>query len=405
MSVIDRRRFLRCTSTGTVAAVGLGGSVGPWWTQAALAAEGQGKREGRVLVVIQLSGGNDGLNTVIPVGDEEYRKNRLTLAYDKSSVLRIDDYLGWHPSARGMADLMESGRLSIIQGVGYPQPNRSHFESMDLWHTAHAASRATGWLGRFADQRFTSETPESIYVGGGVRPLALQSRESVPLTVRELDQFRLVGGRATRDVAEEITESSNSDSNLATTIAKNLQAALKADSQLANMLRFSENTSYRGDGLGRDLKQVATMIRAGLPASVYYVTLDGFDTHANQQAAHASLLEQLGAGMKAFCDDLAGDGLLDRVLLMSFSEFGRRVKENGSRGTDHGVAGPMFIAGGNCHGGLLGSHPSLRDLDEGDLKHSIDYRSVYRTILEDWLEADAGAMIDGQYAKLNGLLG
>lgn len=409
MPMLDRRHFLKCSSAGAITAVGVGGSVGPWWTKAAMAAEKQASSDGRILVVVQLSGGNDGLNTVIPFGDDEYRKNRLTLAYDKSSVLKIDDYLGWHPSARGMADLMEAGRLSVIQGVGYPQPNRSHFESMDLWHTAHADSRATGWLGRAADQQLSQaqqisqETPQSIYVGRGVRPLALQAREAVPLTVRELDQFRLSGGSETRDAAEKIAATNNDDSDLSESIAKNLRAALKADSQLASTLRVSENANYRGDGLGRDLKQVATMIRAGLPASVYYVTLDGFDTHANQRDAHASLLDQFGTGLRAFCDDLAGDGLLDRVLVMGFSEFGRRVKENGSHGTDHGVAGPMFLAGGQCRGGLVGSHPSLLDLDEGDLKHSIDYRSVYRSILEDWLGADADGLIDGEYKKLDGL--
>lgn len=404
---MDRRRFIRCSSAGAIAAVGLGHAVGPLWTNAALAAGSSSAHKDRILVVLQLSGGNDGLNTVIPFGDDEYRKNRLTLAYGRSDVLKIDPYLGWHPSARGLADLFEKRTLSVIQGVGYPNPNRSHFESMDLWHTAHGKDRSTGWLGRFADteQAQSSESPQSVYVGRGVRPLALQARDSVSLTVRELDQFRMSGGEQTRDIAEQLAVTSAEDSDLGKLVSSNLQAALRADEQLAETLRRNRGFNYKGDGLGRDLQQVATMIRAGIPARVYYVTLDGFDTHANQRAAHATLLDQLGGALKSFCSDLEADGLLDRVLVMCFSEFGRRVKENGSQGTDHGVAAPMFIAGGANCGGVIGGHPSLLDLNDGDLKHSIDYRSVYRTVLEDWLGTSSSDLIDGQFDKIGSLIG
>jgi uncharacterized protein (DUF1501 family) len=406
MHAINRRRFIRCSSAGAIAAVGVGHAVSPWWTDAALAATGRRADTERTLVVVQLSGGNDGLNTIIPFADEAYQENRLTLSYNKDNVLRINNDLGWHPSARGLADLQEAGRLSVIQGVGYPNPNRSHFESMDLWHTAHANSRATGWLGRFADVDPESKlnTPHSVYVGSGVRPLALQARDSIAWTVRDLDQFRLRADARERDIVQQLATTTEQDNDYSQLIASNLRAALRADEQLASTLRQSSGASYRGDALGNDLRQVAAMIRSGLPARVYYVTLDGFDTHANQRAAHASLLDQLSSGVKAFCDDLANDGLLDQVLLMCFSEFGRRVKENGSQGTDHGVAGPMFIAGGNCRGGIVGDHPSLTDLVEGDLKHAIDYRSVYRTLLEDWLGTSNQALIEGQYDKLPNLL-
>ncbi len=412
MQPINRRRFIRCSSAGAVAAVGVGHAVSPWWTNAALAATNQQKDPERTLVVVQLSGGNDGLNTIIPFADEAYHENRLTLSYNKDNVLRINNELGWHPSARGLADLLDNGRLAVIQGVGYPNPNRSHFESMDLWHTAHADSRATGWLGRFADASSHGEqgkhgeqgSPRSVHVGSGVRPLALQARNSIAWTVRDLDQFRLRADAQGRDIVEQMAATTAQDNDFSRLIANNLRAALRADEQLANTLRQSSDASYRGDALGNDLRQVAAMIRAGLPARVYYVTLDGFDTHANQRAAHASLLDQLSSAVKAFCDDLAHDGLLDQVMLMCFSEFGRRVKENGSQGTDHGVAGPMFIAGGSCRGGVIGEHPSLTDLTEGDLKHTIDYRSVYRTLLEDWLGTSDQALIDGQYSKIPGLL-
>ena len=403
---MDRRRFIRCTSAGAIAAVGIGQAVNGLWSQVAFAREGLLRSDDRILVVLQLSGGNDGLNTVIPFADDEYQKNRLTLAYGAGEVLKIDPYMGWHPSARGLANLFEAGTLSIIQGVGYPNPNRSHFESMDLWHTAHGQDRATGWLGRFADQRSNSLQQEanSVYVGGGVRPLALQARQSVALTVRQLDQFRIQGGEQTKDVAAQLAAVSSDDSDLGSLVASNLRAALSADEKLAEALRRQKGADYRGAELGRDLKQVATMIRAGIGAAVYYVTLDGFDTHANQRGAHASLLDQLGGALQSFCDDLVADQLLDRVLVMCFSEFGRRVKENGSQGTDHGVAGPMFVAGGSIQGGLYGAHPSLTDLDDGDLKHAIDYRSVYRTVLEDWLGASVNGLVDGQFEKLESLI-
>jgi uncharacterized protein (DUF1501 family) len=400
---VNRRHFIRTSAAGAIASVGIGHAIGPWWGMAASAADAASD-SGNILVVVQLSGGNDGLNTVIPFGDDAYRKNRLTLGYDRSSVLSIDDYLGWHPSARGMADLMEAGELSVVQGVGYPNPNRSHFESMDLWHTAHASNLATGWLGRFADTRLHEENPQSIYVGRGVRPLALQARQSVSLTVRALDQFQLRGGQVTRDIAEEVAAISDEDNDLSSAIASNLSAALKADSQLADALRMRNQGNYPGGALGRDLQQVATMIRANLPARVYYLTLDGFDTHANQRNAHAGLLDQLSSALKSFCDDLRTSGELDRVLVACFSEFGRRVKENGSQGTDHGVAGPMFFAGGRIGGSIVGNHPSLTDLDEGDLKYSIDYRSVYKTVLEDWLHASSEGLIAGQFEKVDGLV-
>lgn len=397
---MDRRQFIYRSGVGSLAA--LTASVQPLWSYAASLASGH-----RKFVVLQLSGGNDGLNTVIPYHDDAYYQNRLTLAYRKDEVLRIDDRIGLHPSLTGLAGLLEKGMLTLLQGVGYPNPNRSHFESMDLWHTAHAENRNTGWLGRYLDRAMQAAQPTAIYVGNGVRPLALQARSSTPLAVRQIDQFR-IGSETLRPVAESLNHVRAEDDDLTALVAKNLTAALQADAQLAAVTSAASNVSYPESQLGQDLKTVAAMIRAEIPARVYYVTLDGFDTHANQRNAHAALLQQFSAAISAFCSDLGADHLLDQVLVMAFSEFGRRVKENGSLGTDHGVAGPLFLAGGSLQGGIVGDHPSLTDLDDGDLKVSLDYRRIYNAVLQDWMELPEtrnpeDAIILGEYPALSNL--
>jgi uncharacterized protein (DUF1501 family) len=397
---MDRRQFLHRTSVGSLAA--LTASVQPLWSYAASLTTSP-----RKFVVLQLSGGNDGLNTVIPYHDDVYYQNRLTLAYGRDELLRIDDRIGLHPSLTELASLLDKGMLTLLQGVGYPNPNRSHFESMDLWHTAHAANRNTGWLGRYLDRAKQTTQPSAIYVGNGVRPLALQARSSTPLSVRQIDQFR-IGSDTSRPVAEEVSRVQADDDDLTALVAKNLTAALQADAQLAAVTSAASNVSYPESQLGQDLKTVAAMIRAEIPAAVYYVTLDGFDTHANQRNAHSALLQQFSAALSAFCKDLSADQLLDQVLVMAFSEFGRRVKENGSLGTDHGVAGPLFLAGGGLQGGIVGDHPSLTDLDDGDLKVSLDYRRIYNAVLQDWMELPAGqhpkdTIILGEYPALPNL--
>jgi uncharacterized protein (DUF1501 family) len=404
MSYPSRRTLLKTLGLGTVAGGGLTAPrswAAPLWSAALAGARGDARQ--RNLVVLQLSGGNDGLNTVIPYADDAYRRNRLTLGYRPEEVLRIDDYVGWHPSARGLANLLEAGELAVVQGVGYPNPNRSHFESMDLWHTAHGEGRSSGWLGRWADSRPQAATPQSVYIGRGAGPLALQARQTAPLTVAQLDQLRLRDER-TRRLLAAMSQDQPEDGATVAAIASSLRVAVRADRELAGAVSVAGEAGYPATQLGRDLQTVATMIRSSLPAQVFYVTLDGFDTHANQRQAHAALLQQLADATQAFCDDLRGDGLLERTLIMAFSEFGRRVRENGSQGTDHGVAGPMFLAGGAVRGGLVGSHPDLRNLVDGDLAHGIDYRRVYSTILERWFETESEPLLSGSFAPLPELL-
>ena len=402
-----RRHLLKQLGAGSIALSastlhsGIRCKANTLWDEAVAGATGNGTQ--RNLVVVQLSGGNDGLNTVIPYADDLYHKNRQTLRYRENEVLRIDDYLGWHPDATGLSDLMQDGHLAILQGVGYPNPNRSHFESMDLWHTAHSPSRAEGWLGKTVDQFQGMKDPRSVFIGRGVGPLALQSRNSIPLVVRRLEQLRL-RDRETRMLLESLSEPAEKDPQIAAQVTASLRATLQADRQLSGAVASTGDATYPATSLAQDLQTVATLIRSNISARVFYVTLDGFDTHANQRNAHATLMRQLGDATKAFIDDLKADDLLDQTLVMAFSEFGRRVHENGSQGTDHGVAGPVFLAGGQIQSSLVGDHPDLDQLIDGDLQHAIDYRSVYATILERWFELPSRELLGEQFELLDSLL-
>lgn len=374
------------------------------------AAESAPGRDGRILVVIQLSGGNDGLNTVIPYRHEVYRASRPTLAIPAADVLRVNDELGLHPSLRGFAELLEQGRLAIVQGVGYPQPNRSHFESMDIWHTCQRKEQRhrDGWLGRYLEQRPQREAAEvpALHLGEEPQPLALAARSLRVPSVRSLDQFRLEALDAERRNA--LTELANrprqGNEDLLSFVQSSTTSALTVADRLTRMMDALPPTSGSPPSeLARKLGQAARLIASGLGTSIYYVALDGFDTHAEQGAAHAALLRQLGDAVSRFLADLTAHGQQDRVLVMCFSEFGRRVAENASAGTDHGAAAPMFLAGTAVRAGLIGPHPNLADLDEGDLKHHTDFRQVYACVLEQWLGCDSEPILGGRYAPVPAL--
>lgn len=362
----------------------------------------------RILVVVQLGGGNDGINTVIPYGDDAYYENRFTLAINKSAVLKVDDHVGLHPALKGFSEMLEQNRLAIVQGVGYPNPNRSHFESMDLWHTAHrvSESRQLGWIGRCLDAGvgFPKELP-AIHYGEGRQPLALGTRGTPVPSITSLNQFRLdVNDRKNylKHLSDDLsTPRPASQNQLLGYIHESAGVALKTSERLENVLESSRAArQYPTTRLGQKLAAISQLIDSGLSTRIYYVTHDGFDTHSNQAAAHASLLQELGDAMLAFTNDLAQRGHAERTATFSFSEFGRRVRENASRGTDHGTAAPVFIGGGALKPGLLNAHPSLTDLEEGDLKFAIDYRQVYATLLEKWLGIESQTILGGSFATL-----
>jgi len=391
-----------------------------------------GVPEDHVLVVIQLSGGNDGLNMVVPYGMDQYYKARPAIGIPAQNVLKLSDSagIGLHPQMTGVKDLYDQGLCTIVQGVGYPNPNRSHFKSMDIWQTADTTATGNGWLGRYFDSeccgygKGESGKPESgkaqpaekgpdgkpdmpgIAIGRAA-PLAMQGQQIKPISFETEELFRWTG----QDIHKALVDPYNKISQrpVPADVDDNSSAAFlmrtALDAQIASDLirkavRLRPQAQYPGNEIGRQLAMVASMIRAGLPTRVYYVQLGGFDTHAGQGAAngrHGNLLSQLGGAVKAFYQDLKTSEHDGRVMTMSFSEFGRRVGQNASQGTDHGTAAPMMLFGPMVKPGLVGDHPSLTDLDEGDLKYRIDFRSVYAGILEGWMKADSKKILEGSY--------
>ena len=410
MGPFSRRRFLASVAAASTTSglVALAPQV-PWFLadSAALGAEAGAQGE-KILVVVQLSGGNDGLNTIIPFKDERYIKARPSLKYDENSVLKIDADTGFHPSLKGLAKLLEAQQLSIVQGVGYPNPNRSHFESMDFWHTARTelgGDRTAGWIGRGLDARredFTrTPDPGALHLGDEVQPLALLAREIPSPSIRSLDQFKLdLGGNPRlRESIESAAAASRSEAgDLLKFVQTRTTSALEVSRRIeAAAKEYKTPVAYPETPLAGKLKQAAQLIDAGLSTRVYYVALDGFDTHSQQADAHSGLLSQLGDALAAFAEDLETHGHLDRVATLVFSEFGRRVEENASQGTDHGAAAPAFLVGSRVKAGLVGKHPSMTDLDDGDLKHAIDFRTIYSALLAQWLNWPAAAILGAEY--------
>jgi uncharacterized protein (DUF1501 family) len=406
METTSRRKFL-ATVSAAASAVSAGlVSLAPRAPGFLLesAAYGADQRAGeRILVVVQLSGGNDGLNTVVPYADEAYRKRRPSLALGTGNVLKIDDAIGLHPSLRGMAKLLENRQLSIIQGVGYPNPNRSHFESMDIWHTAHTQpqQRASGWLGRAfdaqRDSRLSAVDPPGLHLGEEDQPLALAASDVPSPSVRSLNQFRLETGRDERQrntIQAATSMPRGNASELLKFVQTRATSALEVSRRIESAVHaYQTPIQYPGTALAEKLKRVAQLIDAGLGTRVYYVALDGFDTHSEQERAHAGLLQQVSDALAAFAEDLQAHSQLDRVMTLVFSEFGRRVEENASRGTDHGAAAPVFLVGNRVRAGLIGEHPRLDDLQDGDVKFHTDFRAIYAALLTKWLGWSAAPVL------------
>ena len=387
-----------------------------------------GVPEGNVLVVIQLGGGNDGLNTVVPYGDPTYYKARASIGIPESRVLKFGNTgIGLHPSLRGLMDLYDNGLLGVVQGVGYPNPNRSHFKSMDIWHTADTSATGHGWLGRYLDSECcgfgkgesgtaagappADPDPQAAIAIGRDAPLAMQGAVAKPIAFENTDLFRWMGQDVHRSLVAPydtitrrgVVTGTDSGTNAGFLMRTALDAQVSSD-RIRKAVAQRPLVQYPGGDLARQLAMVASMIRAGLSTRVYYVTMGGFDTHAGQggeNGRHAQLLGQFSGALKAFYDDLKEQGNDSRVLTMSFSEFGRRVYQNASQGTDHGTAAPMFLAGPMVRAGLLGAYPSLTDLDDGDLKFTTDFRAVYGGVLQGWLKADPRKVLDSPVRPLD----
>jgi uncharacterized protein (DUF1501 family) len=389
--MLSRRALLRTSALLSLAPV-----VPAFLSRTARAARAE--RDGRVLVILQLDGGNDGINTVVPFGDEGYKEHRRELRLPTDRLLKVADGLGLHPSMRGAADLLESGRLAIVQGVGYPNPDRSHFESMTIWQTAtpgRPGGDVMGWLGRALDAGPLGHGPAAIHVGDEAMPRALTARRATSASFADASDLALAlpappkaDGPAEGDLAAFV--------NRTVTGAYATAAELEA----ATARGADASARYPDTGLAKRLGLIARSIKSGSPARVYYAIQPGYDSHALQLPTHARLLGELSGALRAFLDDLGAARLADRVVVMAFSEFGRRPRENGSLGTDHGTAGPLFLAGPSVKAGVFGKTPSLGELADGDLKWSTDFRSVYATLLARWLHLPADEILAGHFDGL-----
>jgi uncharacterized protein (DUF1501 family) len=405
--MLTRRDFLKGSSL-----LALAPAVPAFLTRSARAAASD--RDGRVLVVVQLSGGNDGINTVVPFADEGYARLRKHLRLPTAELKKVNDHVGLHPALGDFAKLLEDGRLAIVQGVGYPNPSRSHFKSMAYWHTARldgkddnpagdqfvpALVSGSGWLGRALDRAPApaDRAPASVSVGLRPQPAALRGGRAVSAALSRLDDLALAGDFNPADALPR----AGAGDDVRAFVRRSLLDAYATADRLKDVARAGgAGARYPATELAGDLRLVARLMKAGFGTRVYYVEQGGYDTHAAQLATHDRLLGDLGGAVRAFLDDLKAAGLAERVAVLGFSEFGRRAAENGSYGTDHGTAGPVFLAGGRVKGGLVGATPSLGDLEGGDLKMGIDFRRVYASALEDWLGLPARAVLAGGFERL-----
>jgi len=401
-----RRDFLR-SSLSASTLVAMGASTVPGFLGRSARAAAGSRATDRVLVVVQLLGGNDGLNTVVPHGIDGYARGRRALRIAAGQVHKVTPEIGLHPSMGAMAKLLEAGKLSVVQGVGYPNPDRSHFRSMEIWESARMEPDAieTGWLGRSLDSSppKPGDDPSAIHVGSRSLPLAIKAKKVQVPSLSSLEEYRLRFAGETRSAAEAVGRvESPSDDPLLGFLRRSTLAAYESSRRLEEVAKPKPGgPTYPAFGLARRLELIAQVIKAGYGTRIYYTTLDGFDTHANQLGSHAALLNELSDSVAAFTRDLDAAGQGDRVAVLAFSEFGRRVAENASLGTDHGAAAPVLVVGPVAKSGLVGPHPSLDDLDDGDLKYGVDFRRVYASMLETWLGCPAAPVVGEGFAPLD----
>lgn len=402
---LTRREFIRQATGGSLGFLAFSGFAPAFLVRNAQAQNPAPERDRSILVIIQLAGGNDGLNTVIPFSDDNYFKLRPKLGL-RQNLLPLNDELALHPSLRELHRLFESGQLSVIQNVGYPNPHRSHFRSMEIWETASSsdAYRSTGWIGRFLDNNCSGapelSDPTAIHVGHSL-PQAYLAKKALSSTFGvKAHAFRRKNNRSADQAYQALLQSERLKGN-ANYLQHTMMDALVTERRVEKRIaQYKPNVAYPGSPLGQSLKRIAALIHADLETRVYFVSQSGYDTHANQLNRHARLLAELSQSMGAFQRDLAASQKEDQVLTMTFSEFGRRPSENGSSGTDHGTAAPLFIMGKKATGGLLGNPPNLNLNPGQDLQFSVDFRSVYATVLDHWLEANANQILDDDFARL-----
>jgi uncharacterized protein (DUF1501 family) len=365
--------------------------------------------KGKILVVLQLSGGNDGLNTVIPYRNDIYYRERPRIGIKRENALRLTDDAGLHPTLQGLKSLYDNGEMAVLNSVGYPNPDRSHFRSMDIWHSASPANEYwnTGWLGRYLDaQCHPCERPVSVVELDDTLSLALKGDHLKGMAFE--DPKRLY--ESARDpffaaVSQAHGRAHDHDDALpANYLYKTLASSLSSADYLYEQSRRKQEASYPATGLGKNFKTIASLILSDTDTTVYYLSHGSFDTHINQEGQQKRLFQEMNDALAAFASDLKANGRWKDVLVVTFSEFGRRVSQNASGGTDHGTANNMLFLGGALRQpGLLNALPDLTRLNDDDLIYSVDFRQVYATLLQRWLQADTAKVLPGW--KADGLLG
>ena len=441
-----RRSFLRTSVLGAAASWTLPAFIDQTFhaLNAQAAANGATQivtgADGPILVVLQQAGGNDGLNMLPPWADDAYHRARPTLGLGVDKIHKLDGYCGLHPALTPIKALYDEGHVAVIQGVGYPNPNRSHFRSTEIWQTASDSNRnvPNGWLGSYFDSCCQGAAPTVGVAIGGQMPQAFASPHPTGISFADPEKFRWIDKSSPRDAADAAetlyrqmnqpdagdeegpgqgnstmaggsigavtggsTEHQGSMSSLDFLERTALDAQLSSDRVLQIARKTRPMVAYPTTALGDSLSLVGRMIAGGLPTRVYYVSHGGYDTHQGQERTHERLMKELGEGIAAFTADLKAQGNFNRVMLLTFSEFGRRVAQNASGGTDHGAAAPMIILGGGVKPGMYGQYPSLTKLSEGgDLMYNVDFRSVYATALERWMRVPSAQVLGRKFPLL-----
>jgi len=351
------------------------------------------EKDRRVLVVVQLDGGNDALNTIVPHADPIYEKLRPKLKIDKNSLVKVADGIGLHPSLKPLDKLLQAGQLSVIPGVGYPNPNRSHFESMAIWQTARLDQEERagyGWIGRALDP-----SRGTAYAVAGSVPKALRGRRSTAVALSRVEEVLLADPGSAKQAVGPAAQD-----DLLAFVQRQAVDARAAAEKLAKLSGGDDGASYPGTSLAEHLKLIARLMKANLGTRVFYTIQGGYDTHATQVFTHANLLSTFAGAVAAFFEDLKAAKLAEQVVLLAFSEFGRTIKENGSGGTDHGTAGAVFLAGPGVRGGVAGTMPSLTELVGGEPKMTTDFRRVYASVLAGWVGLPVGEALGEAFEPL-----
>lgn len=362
------------------------------------------RRSGKILVVVQFSGGNDGLNTIVPYRNDLYYQNRPNLAIPKTEVLKVSDDLGFNPALQPLQSLYDDGILSIVNSVGYPNPDRSHFRSMDIWHTASDSTEYlnSGWLGRYLDSNCQGCTsPYQAIELDDTLSLALKGDKRRGFAMSDPAQLKRTTDNKILQAVGKTPATAHHEENVAYLYKTLVDTQSSADYLFEKSKVYRSTVTYPQSEFAKDLKLISQLITADTDTRIYYASLTGFDTHANQRNRQERLLLQYAEGMKAFVQDLKQNNLLNDVLIMTFSEFGRRVKQNASAGTDHGTANNLYLIGGNLKkAGFFNGSSNLNDLDEGDLKYQVDFRDIYTTLLNRWLDAPAPQILGQSFKGL-----